>query len=176
MKTWDGTSPTRPDALVRKSPDGVDWKTITKELQELQIFVGNLAVNAEAMPDLVKEIKVKKRQLDSLSSELSSLTPPDDVIKRVDKIEETMEELRSVYVHAAEVLQTVSLLQRQLLNLNARIEDHIEDSKTKRIAFENKVVNWQRSNEARTEERLAKAEKMLGTISLALSLKKFGEE
>lgn len=175
MKVWDGTSPSRADPLVRKSPDGSDWKTITAEVQSTQRFIENLALNAEDMPDLMAEIKSKQKQLSAIGSKLSELTPPDDVIKRVDAVEEVMEELRSIYVHAAEVLQTVSLLQRQLLNLNARIEDHIEDNKTKRIAFENKVVNWQRSNETRTDERLGKAEEMLGAISLALSIKKFGE-
>lgn len=176
MEVWNGASPTRPDPLVRKGPDGVDWKTITAELQATQRFLVNLAVNAEEMPDLIEEIESKQKQLSDIGSRLSKLTPPDDVIERVDSMEEAMAELRSVYVHAAEVLQTVSLLQRQLLNLNARIEDHIDDNKTKRVAFENKVVNWNRVNEVRTEERLAKAEKLLGAISLALSIKKFGEE
>jgi len=96
-------------------------------------------------------------------------------MKRITVMGEELEEMRSVYVHAGEVLQTVNLLQRQLLNLNTRINEHIEDNKTKRIAFENKVANWQRVTEARTEERLAKLEETSGTIGLALGIKKLGE-
>jgi phage shock protein A len=175
MKVWDGTSPSRPDPLVRKGPDGVDWKTITDELQKLQTFVVNLSDNAEEMPNVVEEVKKRARQINNLKAQIAGLTAPDDVMKRITMMGEAMEELRSVYVHAGEVLQTVSLLQRQLLNLNARINEHIEDNKTKRIAFENKVANWQRTTEARVEERLVKLEEDSGAISLALSLKKFGE-
>jgi hypothetical protein len=175
MKVWDGTSPSRPDPLVRKSPDGVDWKTITGELQKLQTFVANLSDNAEEMPNVVEEVRKRARQICNLKTQLAGLTAPEDVMKRIAVLGEDLEEMRGVYVHAGEVLQTVNLLQRQLLNLNTRINEHIEDNKTKRIAFENKVTNWQRVNEARTEERLAKLEETSGIISLALSLKKFGE-
>ncbi len=175
MKVWDGTSPTRPDPLVRKGPDGVDWKTITDELQKLQTFVSNLSENAQEMPNVVKEVRKRARQISNLKSQIADLTAPEDMMKRIILMGEEMEALRSVYVHAGEVLQTVHLLQRQLLNLSARIDNHVGDNKTKRIAFENKVANWQRVNEARTEERLTKLEKDSGSLSLALGLKQFGE-
>lgn len=175
MKVWDGTSPSRPDPLVRKSPDGVDWKTITDEMQKLQTFVVNLSDNAEEMPNVVEEIKKRARQISSLKAQIADLTAPEDVMKLVTVMGEELEEMRSVYVHAGEVLQTVNLLQRQLLNLNTRITEHIEDNKTKRTAFENKVSNWQRVNEVRADERLVKLEETSGTLSLALGLKKYGE-
>jgi len=175
MKVWDGTSPSRPDPLVRKSPDGVDWKTITDELQKLQTFVVNLSDNAEEMPNVVEEIKKRARQISNLKAQVAGLTAPEDVMKLVMVMGEELEEMRSVYVHAGEVLQTVNLLQRQLVNLNTRITEHIEDNKTRRIAFENKVSNWQRVNEARSEKRLAKLEEDSGALSLALGLKKYGE-
>jgi flagellar biosynthesis chaperone FliJ len=176
MKVWDGTSPTRPDPLVRKSPDGVDWKTVTDELRKVQTFVVNLADNAKEMPNIVEEVKRRARQINNLKAQISSLTAPEDVIKRVTKMGEELEEMRGIYAHAGEVLQTVSLLQRQLLNLSARIDDHIDENKTKRLAFENKVVNWQRDNERGVNERLDKLEKTSGAIALALSIKIYGEE
>jgi hypothetical protein len=175
MKVWDGTSPSRPDPLVRKGPDGVDWKTITGELQRLQTFVVNLAANADEMPNVVEEIKKRARQISNLKAQIADLTAPEDVMKLITVMGEDLEEMRGVYVHAGEVLQTVNLLQRQLLNLNTRINEHIEDNKTKRIAFENKVANWQRITEARTEERLVKLEEDTGAIGLALGIKKLGE-
>ena len=174
MKVWDGTSPSRPDALIRKGPDGTDWKKITTELQKVQTFVVNLAANAEEMPDVVEEVKKRARQISSLKAQIADLTAPEDVMKRITLMGAELEEMRSIYVHAGEVLQTVNLLQRQLLNLNARITEHIEDNKTKRIAFENKVANWQRVTESRTEDRLSKLEDDTGIIGLALGIKKLG--
>jgi len=174
MRVWDGTSPTRPDPLVRKSPDGVDWKTITGEMQSLQTFVVNLSGNAKEMPNVVEEIKKRAKQIDNLKAQISSLKTPEDVVKRVVAMEEKIEELWRVYSRAEEVLQTVSLLQRQLLNLSARIDEHIEDAETKRIAFENRVANWQRTTGGRTDERLKVLEEDTGIIGLALSMKKFG--
>lgn len=175
MKIWNGLSATREDALIRKGPDGEDWKTITRQLQATQEFIVNLAVNADAMPDLVNDIKAKQRDLGSLQASIAKLTVPEDVMKRVDQLEDQMTKLRDIYSHAAEVLQTVNLLQRQLLNLGRRIDDHIEKSSRKQVAFENRVANWQRANEERWNIRLDKAEEQLGAVSLALGLKQFGE-
>lgn len=175
MKIWNGLSETRDDALTRKGPDGEDWKTITRQLQTTQEFVINLATNADAMPDLVEDIKVKQRELSLLRASMAKLTVPEDVKKQVDQLEEEMTKLHDIYQHAAEVLQTVNFLQRQLLNLSRRIDEHIEESDRRQLAFENKVANWQRTNEERWNSRLEKAEEELGAVSLALGIKTFGE-
>jgi phage shock protein A len=174
MKVWDGTSPTRPDPLVRKSPDGVDWKTVTDELQKVQTFVVNLADNAKEMPNVVEEVKRRARQINNLKAQISSLTAPEDVVKRVVAMEEKIEELWRVYSHAEEVLETVGLLQRQLLSLDERIDENIAASERSRVAFENRVANWQRTTSGRTDERLKKLEEDTGTIGLALGVKKLG--
>ena len=158
MKVWDGTSPSRPDALVRKGPDGTDWKKITSEMQKVQTFVANLAANAEEMPNVVEEVKKRARQISNLKAQIAGLTAPEDVMKRIAVLGADLEEMRNIYVHADEVLQTVRLLQRQLLSMDARISESIEDANTKRIAFENKVANWQRITGERTEKRLKKLE------------------
>jgi len=175
MKIWNGLSATREDALVRKGPDGEDWKTITRQLQATQEFVANLAANADVMPSLVADIKAKHNQLCSLQASIAQLTVPENVKTQVDQLEERLVKLRDIYEHAAEVLQTVNFLQQQLLNLGKRIDDHIEKSNRRLLAFENRIANWQRSNEERWNTRLNSAEEQLGAISLALGIKKFGE-
>jgi len=175
MKVWDGTSETRSDPTVRRGPDGGDWKAITKELQATQEFVVNLAVNADAMPNLVKEVKARQDQLGSLQVAISKLEAPENLKLQMVELSVAVEELRSIYVHASEVLQTVNFLQRQLLNLGRRIDSHIEETKQNRSAFENQMTHRQRVNEKRWNDRLSKAEEQLGTISLALGLQKFGE-
>jgi DNA repair ATPase RecN len=174
MKVWDGTSPTRPDPLVRKGPDGVDWKTITGELQKLQTFVVNLSDNAKEMPNVVEEVKERAGEIRSLSAKISKLKVPEDVVKRVVAMEDKIEELWRVYSHAQEVLETVGLLQRQLLSLDERIDENIAASERSRVAFENRVANWQRTVSGRTDERLKKLEEDTGTIGLALGIKKLG--
>jgi conjugal transfer/entry exclusion protein len=176
MKVWDGTSGTRIDPLVRKGPDGDDWRTITAELQATQKFVANLASNADVMPDLVGDIESKQGELESLQEAIAGLTLPEDVKARIDVLEEDLIKLHRIYTHAAEVLQTVNFLQRQLLNLGRRIDKHVEETARKSLAFENRVANWQRANEDRWHSRLEKAEEQLGAISLALGLKTYGEE
>ena len=175
MKIWNGLSATREDALVRKGPDGEDWKAITRQLQATQEFVVNLAANADVMPSLVADIKAKHAQLCSLQASIAQLTVPEDMRTQVDQLEKKLAKLQDIYEHAAEVLQTVNFLQRQLLNLGKRIDDHVEKSDRKILSFENRVANWQRGHEERWYERLEKAEEQLGAISLALGIKKFGE-
>lgn len=175
MKIWDGTSETRDDPSVRKRPDGHDWRTITAELKATQQFVVSLAANADNMPNLVEDIKACHKQLESVQESISKLTVPDDVKAHVDELRIGMEKLRSIYVHASEVLQTVRFLQRQLLNLNKRIDDHAENTDQKIASLENRVAHWQRVSEARWGARLDKAEEQIGAIALALGMKKFGE-
>jgi len=175
MKIWNGLSETRNDALIRKGPDGEDWKTITHELQATQEFLINLAANADAMPNLVENIKAKQKELSLLQVSMAKLTCPENVKKQVDQLEEEMVKLHSIYQHAAEVLQTVNFLQRQLLNLGRRIDEHIEKTDRSQLAFKNQVANWQRTQEERWHDRLKKAEEQLGAISLALGIKTFGE-
>ena len=166
MKVWDGTSPSRSDPLVRKGPDGTDWKKITSELQKVQTFVVNLAANAEEMPNVVEEVKSRVKQLDLIGSQLAKLKVPEDLTKRMNALEEKVEEMCGIYVHAGEVLQTVKLLQRQLLSMDARIREGVTDAETKRIAFENRVSNWQRVTERRVNERLKKLEEDAGTVGV----------
>jgi len=175
MKIWNGLSSSRDDALVRKSPDGEDWRTITRELQATQEFLANLASNADAMPDLVRAIETKKREVSSLQAAIAGLSPPEDVKKQVDKLAEEMVKLHGIYTHAAEVLQTVNFLQRQLLNLGNRIDEHVERIDKSQRAFRNQFNSWQRSHEDKWHDRMKKVEEQLGAISLALGLKKFGE-
>lgn len=174
MKVWDGTSVTRSDTLIRKGPDGNDWHTITQQLQATQEFVANLAVNADAMPNLVQEIEAKQENLQVLQDAIAKLTVPEDVEAHVDSLEKEMKELRNVYQHAAEVLQTVNMLQQQLLNLGRRIDEHIEETDRKQVSLENRIASWQRKNEALWIKRLEKAEDQIGAVSLALGLKTFG--
>jgi pimeloyl-CoA synthetase len=174
MKIWDGTSATRSDTLVRKGPDGEDWKTITKELQATQKFLISL-VGAEDLPDIVVEIKKLHNQILTLQVATGKLTVPEDVKTTVVEISAKIDKLHNIYAHAAEVLQTVNLLQCQLLNLGKRIDSHTEKTSRKHTSLENRVAAWQRASEGRWNERLDKAEEQLGAISLALGLKKFGE-
>jgi DNA repair ATPase RecN len=176
MNIWDGTSATREDVQVRKAPDGDDWRTITQQMQMTQKFIANLASNADAMPDLLKDIEAKRQDLELLQNDIAKLTVPEDVKIRVDDLEREMDDLRLVYKHAAEVLTTVNFLQRQLLNLGRRIDNHVEEIGRQYTSFENRVANWQRANEDRWNKRLEKAEEQIGAISLALGLKTFGEE
>ena len=156
MKIWNGLSSTRDDALVRKSPDGEDWRTITRELQTTQEFLANLASNADAMPDLVRAVKTKQREISSLQAAIAGLSPPEDVKEQVAKLTEEMVKLHSIYKHAAEVLQTVNFLQRQLLNLGNRIDEHIQETNKSQRVFRNQFNSWQRTHEDRWHERLRK--------------------
>ena len=175
MDIWNGTSSTRPDPLVRKSPDGEDWKTIVKELQATQKFLMNLVGNASSMPDLITEIEALHKQILMLQISAAKLIVPEDVKARVDEIDAKIDKLHNIYAHAAEVLQTVNFLQRQLLNLGRRIDTHIEETDRKQLSLENRLASWQRINEERWNSRLEKVEEQLGAISLAIGLKKFGE-
>lgn len=175
MNIWDGLSLTRQDVTVRKAPDGEDWKTITKEVQAVQEFLISLASNAENMPNLVEDIKTKQKDLKELQDAITKLKTPEDLMKRLEEIENRMVDLSNIYSHASEVLQTVQFLQRQLLNLGKRIQNHISETDVKYRAFENRVANWQKANEERWHTRLEKAEEQLGAIALALGIKKFGE-
>lgn len=175
MKVWDGTSPTRPDIFARKAPDGDDWKTITHELQVTQEFLVSLAENADAMPNLVEEIKAKGEELKSLQHAISKLTVPEDVIVQVDELAERMEELSNVYQHAADVLGTVQFLQQQLVNLGKRMDAFEKELRQQVTSFRNKTAHWQQVNEERWNKRLAELEKQSGAIALALGIKSFGE-
>ena len=175
MKIWDGTSSTRTSAQIRKAPDGEDWKKITQELQATQDFVINLALNANEMPNLLKDIKAGQKKLEALQININKITPPDDIKIQIIELHKEVTKLRNVYQHAGEVLQTVNLLQRQLLSLAKRIDTHAEEVKKTRLSFENHITNWQRTNEQRWSDRLEKVENQLGVVSLALGLKKFGE-
>lgn len=175
MRVWDGTSATRSDSLVRKSPDGEDWKTIVKQLRGTQTFLMNLADNASGMPSLLTEIEALHKQILTLQVATGKLTVPEDVKARVDEINVKVDKLHSIYAHAAEVLQTVNFLQRQLLNLGRRIDTHIEETDRKQLSLENRLANWQQTNEERWHNRLEKVEEQLGAVSLAMGLKKFGE-
>lgn len=175
MKIWPGTSATRPDPQANKSPDGSDWSAITKELRATQEYLLNLTLNADEMPDLVADIQARQKQLNSLKVSICQLTVPEDIMLRVKQLEEEMVKLHSIYTHAAEVLETVQFLQRQLLNLGKQITIHVEETERKHISFVNQVANWQRTNEERWITRLDSAEEQLGAIALALGLKKFGE-
>lgn len=179
MQVWDGTSATRPDPTSGKSPDGQDWKQITKELQAVQKFAASLASNVDAMPDLVGDIEQKQRILDSLQREVDLLTAPEDVVLKIEaldaKFEEEMSEYRKMHTYASEVMRTVNLFQRQLSNLGKRIDKHVEETTRSRKAFENQVSNWQRTTESRWDERLDTLENQLGELSLAFGLENFGE-
>ena len=175
MKIWNGTSSTRPDSLVRKGPDGEDWRTIIKELQATQRFLVNLAGNASDIPSLIEEVKALHKQILTLQIATCQLTVPEDVKARVNEIDVKIDKLHNIYAHAAEVLQTVNFLQRQLLNLGRRIDTHIEETDRKQLSLENRLASWQRINEEQWNDRLEKAEEQLGAISLAMGLKKFGE-
>jgi len=175
MKIWNGLSASRDDALVRKSPDGEDWRRITRELQITQEFVANLASNATGMPDLVRGMAARQKELCSLQASISQLSVPEDVREEVDQLSEEMAKLRDIYKHAAEVLQTVNFLQRQLLNVSNRINAHVKATDKSQLVFKNQFNNWQRTHEDRWDNRLRLIEEQLGAISLALGLKKFGE-
>jgi uncharacterized protein Yka (UPF0111/DUF47 family) len=175
MKVWSGTSATRPDTLIRKSPDGEDWKQITKELQATQEFVVNLVANATVMPNLAEDIKAKEKKLDSLQDAIGKLTAPKDVKICITKLEDELGELRKIYKHASDVLQTVNFLQQQLLSLSRQMGKQAEEAKRNYGVFENRAANWQRANEERWNKRLEKAEDQIGAISLALGLKSFGD-
>lgn len=179
MQVWDGTSATRLDATSGKSPDGQDWKQITKELQATQKFAASLASNVDAMPNLVEDIEQKQRILDSLQREVDNLTAPEDVVLKIEaldvKFEEEMDEYRKMHTYASEVLRTVNLFQRQLSNLGRRIDKHVDETTRSRKSFENQVSNWQRTTEARWNERLDTLENQLGELSLAFGLENFGE-
>jgi conjugal transfer/entry exclusion protein len=175
MKVWSGTSATRPDTLIRKSPDGEDWKQITKELQATQEFVANLVANATVMPNLAEDIKAKEKKLDSLQDAIGKLTAPKDVKICITKFEDELHELRKIYKHASDVLQTVNFLQQQLLSLSRQMGKHADETKRNYAVFENRATNWQRANEERWNKRLEKAEDQIGAISLALGLKTFGD-
>lgn len=179
MHVWDGTSGTRADPTSGKSPDGKDWKTITRELQKTQTFVTNLASNVDAMPDLLGDIKRKQEILDELQQEVDKLTAPEDVVLKIEALEKKfdtdLEEYRKIHTYASEVLRTVNIFQRQLSNLGRRVDKHIEDSTKSHKSFENKASNWQRTNEARWMERLDILENQLGEVSLAFGLENFGE-
>jgi DNA repair ATPase RecN len=179
MHVWDGTSGTRSDPTSGKSPDGKDWKTITRELQKTQTFVTNLASNVDAMPDLLGDIKKKQEILDKLQQEVDKLTAPEDVVLKIEALEKKfntdLEEYRKIHAYASEVLRTVNIFQRQLSNLGRRVDKHIEDSLKNHKSFENKASNWQRTNEARWMERLDTLENQLGEVSLAFGLENFGE-
>ena len=175
MKIWNGLSPTRDDVLVRKSPDGEDWGTLTRELQATQEFVANLASNASAMPNLVVDMEKRRKELCSIQATMAQLHLPENVKGQVDQLSEEMVKLHDIYKHAAEVLQTVNFLQRQLLNLSRRIDEHVQETDKSQRVFKNQFNNWQRTNEEKWDDRLKKAEEQLGAISLVLGLKKFGE-
>ena len=175
MKVWSGTSATRPDTLVRKAPDGDDWREITKELQVTQTFLRNLADNVDMMPNFAKDIKAKEKKLDSLQDAIGKLTAPKDVKICIAKFEDELRELRKIYKHASDVLQTVNFLQQQLLSLSRQMGKQAEEAKRNYGVFENRAANWQRANEERWNKRLEKAEDQIGAISLALGLKTFGE-
>ena len=179
MHVWDGTSGSRSDATSGKSPDGKDWKAITKELQETQTFVTNLASNVDAMPNLLGDIEKKQEILDELQQEVDKLTAPEDVVLKIKavekKFEEDLEEYRKMHKYASEVLRTVNIFQRQLSNLSRQMDKHIEETNRQHKSFENKAANWQRTNEARWIERLDTLENQLGELSLAFGLENFGE-
>ena len=179
MHVWDGSSGSRADPTSGKSPDGKDWKAITKELQETQTFVTNLASNVDAMPNLLGDIEKKQEILDSLQQEVDKLTAPEDVVLKIEalekKFEEDLEEYRKMHTYASEVLRTVNIFQRQLSNLGRRIDRHVEETNRQHKSFENKAANWQRINETRWIEKLDTLENQLGELSLAFGLKNFGE-
>ena len=179
MQIWNGTSGSRLDPTSGKSPDGKDWKAITKELQETQTFVMNLASNVDVMPNLLEDIEKKQEILDSLQQEVDQLTPPRDVVLKIEALEKKfdtdLEEYRKIHTYASEVLRTVNFFQRQLANLGRHIDKHIEETNRQHKSFENKAANWQRTNEARWIERLDTLENQLGELSLAFGLKNFGE-
>ena len=175
MEIWDGTSATRDDAGVRKAPDGEDWKVLTRHVQEAQRFALNLAENAQDMPSLVEEILRRKKELDALQRDIGRLTAPEDVKKQVETLRIRLDEMHAVYKHAAEVLDAVQLLQVQLINLNARMKEHVAENKKQRTSFENKVAHWQQVNEKRWADRLTAVEEENSKISLTLNLRAFGE-
>jgi DNA repair ATPase RecN len=179
MHVWDGTSGSRSDATSGKSPDGKDWRAITKELQETQTFVTNLASNVDAMPNLLGDIEKKREILDSLQQEVDKLTAPEDVVLKIEalekKFEEDLDEYRKIHTHASEVLRSVNFVQRQLANLGRRIDKHVEETNRQHKSFENKAASWQRTNEARWMERLDTLENQFGELSLAFGLENFGE-
>ena len=43
---WDGTSGTRPDATVKRGPDGTDWRTLVGEVRALQTQLQPLGISA----------------------------------------------------------------------------------------------------------------------------------
>lgn len=174
MKIWDGRSDTRPDPSVRSGPDAADWKTITGELQETQKFVSNLAENVGIMPGLQKEISDRAAQIRKLGAELGKLTPPSDLWITIKTLGIELDALRGIYTHAAEVLETVQLLQQQILNLGRRIDSHIDDTSRWQRSMDNKVQTQQRVNEERVGTRLKALEDQLGVVSLALGMKSFG--
>ncbi len=176
MKIWDGTSSTRNDAGVRKAPDGHDWRMLTQQLRETQKFALDLADNSQNMPSLVTEMLSRKKELDVLQRDIAKLTAPEDVKKQVDILRIKLEEMHSVYEHAAEVLDAVQLLQVQLVNLNSQMQEHIAENKKQRTSFENKAAHWQQVNEKRWADRLTAVEAELTTISLVLNLRAFGEK
>lgn len=175
MNIWSGTSATRPDMLIRKAPDGEDWREITRELQATQEFLRNLADNVDIMPNFAKDIEVKEKKLDSLQDAIGKLTAPKDVKICITKLEDELHELRKIYKHASDVLQTVNFLQQQLLSLNRQMGKHADEAKRNYAVSENRTANWQRANEERWNKRLEKAEDQIGAISLALGLKTFGD-
>ena len=176
MEIWDGTSATRADMGARKAPDGDDWKVLVRHVQETQRFALNLAENARDMPSLVNEILSRKKELDALHRDIVKLTAPEDVKKQVETLRVRLDEIYVIYKHAAEVLNAVQLLQVQLINLNARMKEHVAENKKQRISFENKAAHWQQVNEQRWAKRLATVEAELTTVSLTLNLKTFGEQ
>jgi len=174
MLIWDGSSNTRPDPTVQKGPDGSDWKRITCELQATQKFVANLAENVNVMPNLLEEITARSTQIQKLQTQISLLTAPKDLRILVKTLSAKMLDLSSIYSHAAEVLETVQLLQRQILNLGRRVDLHMEETKRWQVSMENRSQTWQRANEDRWNKRLQAVEEQLGAVSLALGMKSFG--
>ena len=179
MHVWDGTSGSRSDPTSGKSPDGKDWKAITRELQKTQTFVTNLASNVDSMPNLLGDIEKKQETLDELQHEVDKLTAPEDVVLKIKALEKKfdtdLEEYRKIHKYASEVLRTVNIFQRQLANLGRRMDKHTDEVTKNHKSFENKASNWQRTNEERWIERLDTLENQLGELSLALGLGNFGE-
>lgn len=169
MKIFDGKSPERPDSHTYQAASHSDYWNLVREIAETQKYVVNLGQNIKVMPDLEGTLVAAKNKIEELTAQLEKLAIPEDVMARLNELEQSHLQLDS-RAHVAQLAhkneQTKAELQKSQLQVAKMQEEFIKEVR----GFQNKI--WGALNEfkAATQERLAALEAQVEQLGTGVEL------
>lgn len=168
-KIFNGRHAGRESLSNVRAPNHSDYMILVHEIQAVQEYLLNLTQNTKIMPELANELSLAKTQLVNLQCAIQEITPPDELLGRLEKLEtqvQTIDVRKQIAMARCDIeTQRTVLASIQLEVL--KIRDSIGQEVT---GFQNRMYNMFQNLQKETLDRIEKLEEGMKQANVQIEI------